>query len=154
MKHIENIVSINQTNSLASCGDPQRTMPANGKKEYQKTFAEKVITNQKLDCTSPLETVYFSKKLGPVKCFRCGLELSAEPERMKMYESEKSKFSVVLPTCELCGEFKKQFPKKKTGKPEAASASKKPKPSKKQKTTGKRSDITSFFKPKAKRPRK
>ena len=50
-----------------------------------------------------------------------------------MYEIEKSKFSVVLPTCELCGEFKKQFPKKKTGKPEAASASKKTKPSKNRK---------------------
>ena len=57
------------------CGEPLFRI---GEKEYQKVFAEHVITNQKLDCESPVETVYHSRNFGNTLCYKCGDDLSSE----------------------------------------------------------------------------
>ena len=101
-----------------------------GEKPYQKAFANKVVTNQKLDCTRDLETVYFSRKFQPIRCYKCAFDLTNEPEILEKITMKKKSFSVVYPTCSQCGDFKSSHPKKKVGKRPA-----------------------SFFKPKAKRSR-
>ena len=85
------------------CGQPLFEV---GSKPYQKEFAEVVVVNQNLDCESPIEVVYYSKKLGPIRCYLCAIDLTSDPERLKIYEEKKLIYSVVLPTCDSCGDPK------------------------------------------------
>ena len=47
------------------------------------------ITNQNLDCTSDLEAAYYSKQLGPIRCYKCGMDVSKDKEISEEFDQKK-----------------------------------------------------------------
>ena len=84
-----------------------------GPLDYQAKFSQVTITNQNLDCTSDLEAAYYSKQLGPIRCYKCGMDVSKDKEISDEFDLKKSEFGIVYPSCKDCGHFKCSRPKKK-----------------------------------------
>ena len=106
-----------------------------GSRDYEKPFFGKVITDSRIDCSSPMETVVytkFRKKLG-LACYHCGVDITTDDGIQTRYDKLRESYGTVYPSCGDCAGFVTKRPKaiKKRPAPpnHAAKPPKKPKPS-------------------------
>ena len=70
------------------------------------------------DCTTTLQSAYYAKNLGPLRCVNCSRDISEDEQAIQEMKRLQKEFQIVHPSCGDCDSFitKRPHPKKKTSR--------------------------------------
>ena len=92
---------------MPSSSDKFEEIHKDSENSFDKLFAGQVLFDQRLDCNSPMEFRYYTKRFGanpdPV-CFYCGsAKLSQSELEASNCSDLKEQYKHVFPVCSACG---------------------------------------------------
>ena len=90
------------------CGEPLFNPDVSPDSSSAKKFAElqknnPIVVNQSLYCHSTLEAIYYSNSLGPLRCYKCGTDVSEIQELITKRDTLLKDYFLVHPSCPECG---------------------------------------------------